>query len=208
MGERVRVHVEATDSVTRFGVIAQLGQSPELEVVPRSAVGQGTVVVLAADAVTDEVLVQARELGRTGCTHFILLTSSLDDAELRAAVKLGVCGVLERRDTTPAKLARMVLRATQGEAALPAAMLNRLFQQVATLEVGAVAPYRPAFTGLTARESQVLRLIAEGLDTDEIATKLAYSSRTVKNIVHAVTTRFCLRNRSHAVAYAMREGLI
>ncbi|MET1075884.1 MAG: response regulator transcription factor [Umezawaea sp.] len=204
----MRVHVEATDSVTRFGVIAQLGQSPELEVVPRSAVGQGTVVVLAADSVTDEVLAHARELGKTGCTHFILLTSSLDDAELRSAVKLGVCGVLERREATPAKLARMVVRATHGEAALPAAMLSRLFQQVSTLEIGPVAPYRPAFTGLTARESQVLRLIAEGLDTDEIATELAYSSRTVKNIVHAVTSRFCLRNRSHAVAYAMREGLI
>lgn len=202
------MHVEATDSVTRFGVIAQLGQAPELEVVPRSAVGRGTVVVLAADSVTDEVLDHARELGKTGCTHFILLTSSLDDAELRSAVKLGVCGVLERRETTPVKLARMVVRATQGEAALPAAMLNRLFQQVSTIEVGAGAPYRPTFTGLTSRESQVLRLIAEGLDTDEIATKLAYSSRTVKNIVHAVTTRFCLRNRSHAVAYAMREGLI
>jgi DNA-binding CsgD family transcriptional regulator len=50
--------------------------------------------------------------------------------------------------------------------------------------------------------------VADGLDTDEIAASLSYSSRTVKNILHSVTTRFCLKNRSHAVAYALREGLI
>jgi DNA-binding NarL/FixJ family response regulator len=55
---------------------------------------------------------------------------------------------------------------------------------------------------------EVLRLLADGLDTSEIAHKLAYSERTVKNVVHDVTTRLQLRNRSHAVAYALREGLI
>jgi DNA-binding NarL/FixJ family response regulator len=46
------------------------------------------------------------------------------------------------------------------------------------------------------------------MDTAEIARALSYSERTVKNIVHAVTTRLQLRNRSHAVAYVVREGLI
>ena len=64
------------------------------------------------------------------------------------------------------------------------------------------------FTGLAPREVEVLRLLADGLDTSEIAHQLAYSERTVKNVVHDVTTRLQLRNRSHAVAYALREGLI
>jgi DNA-binding NarL/FixJ family response regulator len=54
----------------------------------------------------------------------------------------------------------------------------------------------------------VLRLVADGLDTTEIARRMAYSERTVKNVIHDVTTRLNLRNRSHAVAYAVREGLI
>jgi len=54
----------------------------------------------------------------------------------------------------------------------------------------------------------VLRLVSDGHDTSEIATTLCYSERTVKNVLHDVTTRLNLRNRSHAVAYAMREGLI
>jgi DNA-binding CsgD family transcriptional regulator len=54
----------------------------------------------------------------------------------------------------------------------------------------------------------VLRLVADGLDTSEIAERLSYSERTIKNIIHDVTTRFHLRNRSHAVAFAVRQGLI
>jgi DNA-binding NarL/FixJ family response regulator len=54
----------------------------------------------------------------------------------------------------------------------------------------------------------VLRLVADGLDTAEIATKLSYSQRTIKNILHDITSRLHLRNRSHAVAYALRHGLI
>ncbi|MET0864190.1 MAG: helix-turn-helix transcriptional regulator, partial [Nakamurella sp.] len=54
----------------------------------------------------------------------------------------------------------------------------------------------------------VLKLVAGGHDTAEIASLLSYSQRTVKNILHDVTTRLQLRNRSHAVAYAVREGLI
>jgi DNA-binding CsgD family transcriptional regulator len=50
--------------------------------------------------------------------------------------------------------------------------------------------------------------VANGHDTAEIAGRLSYSQRTVKNILHDVTTRLQLRNRSHAVAYAVREGLI
>jgi DNA-binding NarL/FixJ family response regulator len=58
------------------------------------------------------------------------------------------------------------------------------------------------------REIDVLRLVAAGLDTSEIAGKLAYSERTIKNVIHDITSRLCLRNRTHAVAWAVREGLI
>ncbi|MGH9118641.1 MAG: LuxR C-terminal-related transcriptional regulator [Acidimicrobiales bacterium] len=63
-------------------------------------------------------------------------------------------------------------------------------------------------SGLTEREIEVLRLVAEGCDTAEIAGRPAYSERTIKNIVHDVIVRLALRNRTHAVAYAVREGLI
>ncbi|MGX7826387.1 response regulator transcription factor [Actinokineospora sp. 24-640] len=208
MDVRIPVHVEATDSVTRFGVTAQLSQSPDLMLVPRERVTPEAVVILAVDRVADEIMQSARELSRAGCKRFILVTVTLDDTELRAAVEIGVCAVVERREATPARLEQLVVKATQGESALPTEMLSRLFRQVSDLEHNTMSLRKLPVAGLTARETQVLQLVADGLDTDEIAVRLSYSSRTVKNILHAVTTRFCLRNRSHAVAYAMREGLI
>ena len=61
---------------------------------------------------------------------------------------------------------------------------------------------------LTDREIKVLKLLADGQDTAEVGRRLFYSERTVKNIVHDVTSRLNLRNRTQAVAYALRQGLI
>jgi DNA-binding NarL/FixJ family response regulator len=72
------------------------------------------------------------------------------------------------------------------------------------------APPRPvlAVTGLTERERDVLALVAEGYSTREVASRLAYSERTIKNIVQDVTMRLNLRNRTQAVVYAVRNGWI
>jgi DNA-binding NarL/FixJ family response regulator len=61
---------------------------------------------------------------------------------------------------------------------------------------------------LTSREKQVLRLVADGHDTAEIAHALAYSERSIKNVIQHVTARLHLRNRCHAVAVAIRQGWI
>jgi len=53
-----------------------------------------------------------------------------------------------------------------------------------------------------------LRLLADGMDTGQIAQRLSYSERTVKNILQGMLTRLGLRNRTHAVAHAIRLGLI
>ena len=63
-------------------------------------------------------------------------------------------------------------------------------------------------TSLNLREVEVLRLVSEGFETAEIAGQLCYSERTVKNVIYAITNRLNLRNRQHAVAYALRAGVI
>ncbi|MFC9624436.1 response regulator transcription factor [Streptomyces sp. NPDC056930] len=80
--------------------------------------------------------------------------------------------------------------------------------EIGTLQENVLRPQGLHFSGLAPREIDVLRLIAEGHDTPVIAEKLAYSERTIKYVLHELMTRLQLHNRSHAVAYAMRQGLI
>jgi len=81
-------------------------------------------------------------------------------------------------------------------------------RQVGSLQRHQLHPRGLHFNGLTHREISILRLIADGHSTTEIARQLAYSERTIKNTLQGVTTRLQLRNRSHAVAYALREGML
>ncbi len=70
-------------------------------------------------------------------------------------------------------------------------------------------PFNPVSPGvLTDREVTVLMLLADGLDTAEVGRRVFLSERSVKNIIHDVTSRLSLRNRTQAVAYALRHGLI
>ncbi|MDP8971373.1 MAG: helix-turn-helix transcriptional regulator, partial [Actinomycetota bacterium] len=86
--------------------------------------------------------------------------------------------------------------------------LGRLLSAVGRLQQQVLDPRGLSLAVLNKREVEVLRLVADGLDTAEIAGHLAYSERTIKNIIHDVTLRLNLRNRTHAVAYALRQGLI
>jgi DNA-binding NarL/FixJ family response regulator len=62
--------------------------------------------------------------------------------------------------------------------------------------------------GLSKREVDVLRLLSEGLETQEIAKALNYSERTVKYVIHDVLVRLNLHNRTQAVAFALRNGIV
>ena len=111
-------------------------------------------------------------------------------------------------EATAGNLAAAIRSAAAGEGTLPPDLLGRLLRQVGQLQRQVLSPRGLTFSGLTEREAAVVRLLAEGFDTAEVGQRLFYSERTVKNIIHDMTSRLELRNRTHAVAYAIREGLI
>jgi DNA-binding NarL/FixJ family response regulator len=169
---------------------------------------QARVVVVVTDSVDDDALTLLRVVQRTGLSRAVLVAGHLDDGDLVKAVETGVVGLVRRNEATPDRLVSVIAAAASGEGSVPPDLLGRLLDQVGKLQRHVLGPRGIMFTGLAPREVEVLRLLADGLDTAEIAHRLAYSERTVKNVVHDVTTRLQLRNRSHAVAYALREGLI
>lgn len=207
--ERTTVALRAQDPISQAGVASQLRARPEVSVtewVEGDASPQ--IVVVVVDAVDDEVLTMLRHIQRTSTARAVLVTTDIDEQKLVSAAECGVAGVVRRAEATPEHLVQVIGTVARGEGHLPSDLLGRLLEEVGRLQGQVLGPRGLHFTGLAAREVDVLRLVAEGYDTADIATKLAYSERTIKNVLHAVMTRLQLRNRSHAVAYAMRQGLI
>jgi DNA-binding NarL/FixJ family response regulator len=208
MSERIPVFVYARDPLSQAGIAAQLRSRAELLVVDESDVDTARVALVVADEVDDEAVRVVKALQRNGCPRVVVVITHLDDGGLLAAVEAGACGFLRRVEAVPDRLAAAVRAATAGDGTLPPDLLGRLLDQMGRLQRQVLAPRGLTFSGLSEREITVLKLVADGLDTAEVANQLYYSERTVKNVIHDVTTRLNLRNRTHAVAYALRQGLI
>lgn len=137
----------------------------------------------------------------TAHTRLVALLRTPTEMLVGNAVEAGVAAILLYSELDPAGLARCLRSVVNGVATLPSDMLTQLLDWASN-------GGRHSSGGLTDREVDVLRLLAEGGDTREIATKLCYSERTVKNVVHDVLVKMNCRNRAHAVALATRQGAI
>ena len=206
MNNPIPTYVEGRDPISQAGVVSQLRSRSEVRVVDR--VEQADVALLIADQVDADTARQLRGLRKDSRPQLMLVATVVDDAALVLAAEAGVAGLLRRVDATPDTLVRTIRRVASGHGEVPPDLLGRLLEQVGRLQRQVLAPRGLTFAGLTPRETEVLRLVADGHDTSEIALRMCYSERTVKNVLHDLTTRLQLRNRTHAVAYAVREGLI
>lgn len=208
MSDRISVYVYAHDPISQAGLASQLRARPELHVVDDD-VDRAQVAVVVVDEVDEETTRVVRAIQRNdGIPRVVLVVTRLDDAGMLAGVEAGACALLRRAEALPERLLVAVRSAATGDGSVPADLLGRLLEHVGQLQRQVLSPRGLTLSGLTEREIEVLRLVADGYDTAEIATSLAYSERTIKNVIHDVTARLNLRNRSHAVAYAVRQGLI
>jgi len=204
----IPVIVCAADPLSRAGIVSQLRRAQGFLVMPEEEAPDGAVALVVADELDATVTAQLRALRGHGVSRVVLLVSRVDDKALLSAAEAGVTGVVRRSEATAGNLSAAIRSAAAGEGSLPPDLLGRLLRQVGQLQRQVLSPRGLTFSGLTERETAVLRLLAEGLDTAEVGRRLFYSERTVKNIIHDVTSRLDLRNRTHAVAYAIKQGLI
>jgi DNA-binding NarL/FixJ family response regulator len=208
LSERTRVRVRAGDPVSEAGVSSQLRVQHDLEVLSSDSPARADVVVLVADRVDERTAAAIRRSRDAGGPRAVLVVGVVDGVEVLAAVEAGVAAIVRRAEATPDRLSTAIRAAATGDGHLPPDLLGRLLHQVGDTQRRAAAPPGLTFGGLTQRELTVLRLIAEGYSTSEVATRMAYSERTIKNSIHDLVSRFHLRNRTHAVAFAVRQGLI
>ncbi len=140
-------------------------------------------------------------LQRGSDVALVALVRDQHDPALVDAIEAGVAGILLRDELAPAPLTAALRTVATGQSAVPARLLAKILESAARGR-------RHAAFDIGQREVSVLRELAEGCDTNEIAGSLAYSERMVKRIVHDLLVKMNCRNRAQAVALAVRHGLI
>jgi DNA-binding NarL/FixJ family response regulator len=208
----VEIAVQASDPITRAGAISLLRTRSELHVLNEGEHARADVLLVMEEHITDEVLAAMRDVARQSerpsGPDAVIIVDHFRESDLMSAIECGVVAILPRHETGGTELISAVLAAGDGTASLPPRLQGALLAQVQRMRRDVLEPNGLTLSGLASRECDVLRLVAEGFGTEEIAVKLSYSERTVKNVLYGLMTRCGLNNRAHAVAYALRAGAI
>ncbi|MFF3591503.1 response regulator [Streptomyces sp. NPDC002387] len=216
-GRPARVVVADDQTVVREGIVMLLGLLPGVEVV--GAAGDGEEAVkLVAELSPDVVLMDLRMPRCDGVeatrrirsehpgTQVVVLTTYADDESLFPALKAGARGYLTK-DAGGDEIVRAVRSVLSGDAGLSPSIQRRLLERLSEPERQTAAPAEPP-DGLTARETEVLVLIADGLTNQEIARRLHVSTATVKTHINNLFAKTGLKDRAGAVHYAYANGLV
>ncbi len=203
--------------LVRAGFVALLASSPDLEVVGEA--GQGEEAVrLVVERLPDVVLMDVRMPvmdgieatkriladPRSAHVRVIVLTTFAMDEYVFGALRAGAVGFLVK-DTPPAELLRAVHVAAGGDALLSPNITKRLIEAFASTPDARPPPTSP---DLTAREGDVLMLVARGLSNAEIADQLHLGLATVKTYVSRLLEKLDLSTRTHLVIHAYESGLM
>jgi two-component system nitrate/nitrite response regulator NarL len=138
-------------------------------------------------------------------TPVVMLTVSADDRDVVDAVRAGACGYL-LKDAAIEEIVAGIRAVASGESWVAPRVVGTLLARVR--EASEPAPDTMPAADLTERETQILRLIAEGKDNVEIGDELYISPRTVKNHVSSLLAKLQIENRIQAAVYAVRRGLV
>ena len=213
----VRVLICDDQALVRGGFRAILDARPEIDVVGEAENG-AQAVALAERRHPDVILMDirmpvldgieaTRKLVADGSQARVIVLTTFDlDEYVHAAIRAGASGFL-LKDVTPAKLVEAIGIVAQGDALLAPSVTRRLLERfAATLPVGDQSS--DALAELTAREIEVLRLLAGGLSNAEIAAELVVTEATVKTHISSVLRKLGLRDRVQAVIVAYQTGLV
>jgi len=208
----IRIVVVDDQAIVRRGVRALLATEPDLDVVGEAGDGEAAVRLverLRPDvALIDLVMPGVDGVEAIRCiaaqqpaTRIVVLTSFASDENVFPAIKAGALGYL-LKDSEPEDLVRAIRQVHRGEPSLHPEIARKVL-----LELNR-PPERQRQTGvpLTARELDVLRLIARGLSNQEIADQLVVGETTVRTHVSSILSKLQLASRTQAALFALREG--
>lgn len=214
----IRVLIADDQALIREGLGMLLALSPGIEVVGAARDGNEAFELTGRES-PDVVLMDLRMPRCDGVestrriarqfpsTRVVVLTTYADDESIFSALEAGAMGYLTK-DAGAAEIQEAIRTVHAGEALLNPAVQRRLIQQLRGDAARPAAPEPDLPDGLTLREAEVLRLIAEGLSNAEIAERLVVADSTVKTHINNIFSKAGLRDRAQAVVYAMHHGLV
>ena len=215
--ESIRVVVVDDQELFRRGLTMLLGVEPDIEVVGEAGDGVSAATLVASVA-PDVVLLDVRMPRRTGLeacveikelvptARIIMLTISDEEADLYDAVKNGASGYL-LKDASIDEVAQAVRVVAEGQSLISPSMAVKLLDEFKEMSRAGRVEEVPG-PRLTARELEVLRLVATGQANRDIAAGLFISENTVKNHVRNILEKLQLHSRMEAVMYAVREKIL
>ena len=206
----IRVLLADDHGVVRQGLRMFLGSDPELEIVGEARDGAEAVSLarqLHPDVVLMDLLMPVMDgVAATAAirrelpdTEVVALTSVLEDTAVIDAMRAGAIGYL-LKDTEGHELRRAIKAAAAGQVQLSPQAAARLLREVRTPEKSAEP--------LTKRETEVLRLLAQGMSNQKIARALHITEQTVKTHVGHILGKLSVPSRTQAALYAIRVGLV
>jgi DNA-binding NarL/FixJ family response regulator len=224
-GSGIRIVIADDQAMVRAGFAALLGAQPDIDVVGQAADG-AEAVRLAVSLRPDVVLMDVRmpvqngidataELVALGLSTRVLMLTTFDiDDYVFQALQAGASGFL-LKDALPADLVAAVRVVAGGEGLLSPRLTRLVIEHFARgggagADAAPTAPAaaRPELDELTARENEILVLVAQGLSNSEIARTLFLAEQTVKTHVSRIFAKLGLRDRAQAVILAYERGLV
>jgi NarL family two-component system response regulator LiaR len=211
--EPIRVLVVDDHVIVRQGIRALLAEYEDVEVVGEA--GDGVEAVQAAESLKPDVILMdlimpqmdgieaTRRISEQWPEARVLVVTTYNGDDLVfPAIKAGARGYV-LKDAGASELVGAIRQVYRGEPSLHPDIARKLLN-----EIREPTPDRPTPDALTAREVEVLRLLAEGLENQEIAERLIVAEVTVRSHISRILDKLHLANRVQATLYALREGLV
>jgi NarL family two-component system response regulator LiaR len=213
MTEQIKILVVDDHAVVRTGISAWIASEPDLFLSGEAADGEEAIVKaleLQPDVILMDLVMPKKDgieaikdiIQRNPEAHILVITSFSEKDKAIQAIKAGAMGFM-MKDTSPESMLQAIREVHQGTPWLSAEITRMLIHEdIRTAET--ILPVE----NLTAREMDVLQLIAQGLTDKDIASQLTVSKATVRYHVTNILTKLHLDNRTQAALYAIREGLV
>jgi DNA-binding NarL/FixJ family response regulator len=219
----LRIIVTDDQASVREGLVLLLGGLPGIEVVAAAANGEEAIELVAEhqpDAILLDLhmpVLDGTETTRRLTAEYpqvavVVLTTYLNDTSVLAALRAGARSYLTK-DADHTEIASALRAASEGLSVFDSRVHATLLKAASSSEASGGAPPSgappsgPLPDGLTEREAEILRLIAQGLNNPEIAARLFVTSHTVKSHINRIFAKTGSRDRSAAIGYAHRHGL-